>query len=192
MTGGIGSGKTTVAKIFEQLGTPIYYADMRAKSIIEEDDVTRNAIIRTFGEKSFVDGEYNRSFISSIVFNDVEKLLLLNQIVHPAVISDAAAWMEKQNSPYVVKEAALLFESGSHNQLDKIIGVTSPMHLRIERTALRDGISEDEVLKKIELQMPDEKKMAMCDFVIINNEQELVIPQVLQLHNTLFALSNSN
>ncbi|MEN9963537.1 MAG: hypothetical protein RL582_632 [Bacteroidota bacterium] len=192
MTGGIGSGKTTIAKIFEQLGTPVYYADLRAKSIIEEDEMVRNAIIRTFGEQSFLDGKYNRSYISSIVFNDVEKLSLLNQIVHPAAIADAAAWMEKQNSPYVIKEAALLFESGSHKHLDKIIGVTSPTHLRIKRTAMRDRISEEEVMKKIELQMPDEEKMALCDFVIANNEKEMILPQVLQLHETFIALSDSN
>jgi dephospho-CoA kinase len=192
LTGGIGSGKTTIAKIFEQLGTPVYYADLRAKSIIEEDGMVRNAIIRTFGEQSFMDGKYNRSYISSIVFNDVEKLSLLNQIVHPAAIADAAAWMEKQNSSYVIKEAALLFESGSHKHLDKIIGVTSPTHLRLKRTALRDGISEEEVMKKIELQMPDEEKMALCDFVVVNNEKDMMLPQVLQLHSVLMELSNSN
>jgi dephospho-CoA kinase len=192
LTGGIGSGKTTVAKIFEQLGTPVYYADMRAKSIIEENEMVRDAIIRTFGEQSFVDGKYNRSYISSIVFNDIEKLSLLNQIVHPAAIADAAEWMKKQNAPYVIKEAALLFESGSHKHLDKIIGVTSPTHLRLKRTASRDQISEEEVMKKIALQMPDEEKMAKCDYIVTNNEKEMLIPQVLQLHETFIALSNSN
>lgn len=192
LTGGIGSGKTTVAKIFEQLGTPVYYADMRAKSIIEEDEMVRNAIISNFGEQSFVDGKYNRSYISSIVFNDAEKLLQLNQIVHPAAIADAAEWMKKQNAPYVIKEAALLFESGSHKHLDKIIGVTSPTHLRMKRTASRDQISEEEVMKKIALQMPNEEKMAKCDYIVTNNEKELILPQVLKLHEAFISLSNSN
>ena len=192
LTGGIGSGKTTVAKIFEQLGTPVYYADMRAKSIIEEDEMVRNAIISNFGEQSFVDGKYNRSYISSIVFNDAEKLLQLNQIVHPAAIADAAEWMKKQNAPYVIKEAALLFESGSHKHLDKIIGVTSPTHLRMKRTASRDQISEEEVMKKIALQMPNEEKMAKCDYIVTNNEKELILPQVLKLHEAFISLSISN
>jgi dephospho-CoA kinase len=192
LTGGIGSGKTTVAKIFEQLGTPVYYADMRAKSIIEEDEMVRNAIISNFGEQSFVDGKYNRSYISSIVFNDAEKLLQLNQIVHPAAIADAAEWMKKQNAPYIIKEAALLFESGSHKHLDKIIGVTSPTHLRMKRTASRDQISEEEVMKKIALQMPNEEKMAKCDYIVTNNEKELILPQVLKLHEAFISLSISN
>lgn len=191
MTGGIGSGKTTVAKVFELLGVPVYYADLRAKSIIDEIPAVKESIIRHFGEQSFVSGKYNRSFISSIVFNNPEKLKLLNDIVHPFTLADANEWMKKQSAPYSIKEAALIFESGSNLALDKVIGVSSPIELRVKRVSERDGITPAEVMKKIELQMPEYEKMQKCDYHIMNDEHKLMIPQIMELHQSLLALSAS-
>ena len=185
LTGGMGSGKSVVAKVFETLGIPVYYADDAAKKLMNNNEELKAGIIKHFGEESYTNGELNRKFIASIVFNDKEKLELLNSLTHPATIRDAEEWITKQTSPYIIKEAALLFESGANKNLDHVIGVDAPLPLRIKRVMIRDGITEDEIMKRINRQMDEEKKMRMCDFIIINNEQELVIPQVLELHEKL-------
>jgi dephospho-CoA kinase len=185
LTGGIGSGKSTVARIFETLNVPVYYADEAAKRLMNEDKEIIEAVIRHFGKESYINGKLNRPYIASVVFNDKEKLELLNFITHPATIRDANEWMAKQNSPYVIKESALLFESGSAEYLDKIIGVYAPASLRILRTMERDNISRDEVIKRMNRQIEEEIKMKLCDFVIVNDEQHLVIPQVIKLHEQL-------
>jgi dephospho-CoA kinase len=185
LTGGIGSGKSTVAKVFEALGIPVYYADEAAKRLMNEDKEIKEALLHHFGKESYVNGKLNRPYIASIVFNDKEKLELLNFITHPATIRDANEWMKKQNSAYIIKEAALLFESGSSEHLDKIVGVYAPASLRMMRTMERDNISRDEVIKRMNRQIEEEIKMKLCDFVIINDEQQLVIPQVIKLHEQL-------
>jgi dephospho-CoA kinase len=182
LTGGIGSGKTTVAKIFEVLGIPVYYADQEAKRIMNEDDTLRVALTRLFGPAAYSNGVLNRRYISSIVFEDKDKLAQLNAIVHPVTIADSDRWMKAQTTPYAIKEAALLFESKSYQQLHYVIGVSSPLQLRIKRVMLRDAITELEVQRRINNQMPEEDKMKRCDFVIINDEEHLMIPQVLRLH----------
>src|SRR6478735_7399270 len=126
LTGGIGSGKSTVAKIFEQLGVPVYYADTEAKRIMNEDPILTAELILHFGKEVFVDGKLNRKYLSSLVFNDKKKLDLLNSLVHPATIRNSEQWMQQQQSPYAIKEAALIFESGSQDQLDYVIGVSAP------------------------------------------------------------------
>jgi dephospho-CoA kinase len=182
LTGGIGSGKSTVAKIFEVLGIPVYYADTASRRLMNEDPQLIKEIIHHFGEKSYTDGKLNRPYIASIVFNDPEKLTLLNAIAHPATIEDANKWMLKQTSPYTIKEAALIFESGSAENLDLVIGVYAPAALRIKRTMDRDKITQEEVKKRMERQINEELKMKLCDFVVINDEQQLVVPQVMALH----------
>jgi len=183
LTGGIGSGKSVVAKVFETLGIPVYYADDAAKNLMNADKELKAAIIKNFGEGSYTNGELNRKYIAGIVFNDKEKLELLNALTHPATIRDAVEWIKKQSSAYIIKEAALLFESGANKNLDHVIGVDAPLPLRIKRVMARDGISETEVMKRINRQMDEKKKMDLCDFVIINDEQQLVIPQVMELHH---------
>ncbi len=190
LTGGIGSGKSIVARIFETLGIPVYYADDAAKRLMNEDEEIKNTITRHFGEESYINGILNRPHISSVVFNDKEKLDLLNAITHPATIRDAEAWMQRQNSPYAIKEAALIFESGSAENLDYVIGVFAPPNIRIKRVMERDGISPDEVRKRMARQLDEEIKMKLCDFVITNNEEQLVIPQVLALHEKFIALTS--
>jgi dephospho-CoA kinase len=182
LTGGIGSGKSTIAKIFEVLGIPVYYADAASRRLMNEDPAIIKEIIHHFGEKSYADGKLNRAYIASIVFNDPEKLALLNALSHPATIDDANKWMQQQSSPYVIKEAALIFESGSAENLDLVIGVYAPAPLRIRRTMDRDKITQEEVKKRMERQINEELKMKLCDYVIINDEQQLVIPQVMALH----------
>lgn len=185
LTGGIGSGKSTVAKVFEILGIPVYYADNAAKKLMNTDPDLRAAIILEFGPDAYSGTELNRKKIASIVFNDPVKLEKLNQLIHPATIRGAEEWMTKQNSPYAIKEAALLFESGADAGLDKIIGVSAPEQLRIKRVMERDGVTEAEVLSRIRRQMDEESKLNRCDEVIHNNEQDLLIPQVLAIHNKL-------
>jgi dephospho-CoA kinase len=182
LTGGIGSGKSTVAKIFEVLGIPVYYADAANRRLVNEDPQIIKDITHHFGEKSYTDGLLNRPYISSIVFNNPEKLALLNSISHPATIEDANRWMQQQSAPYVIKEAALIFESGSAENLDLVIGVYAPTALRIKRTMDRDKITQEEVKKRMERQINEELKMKLCDYVVINDEQQLVIPQVMALH----------
>jgi dephospho-CoA kinase len=182
LTGGIGSGKTIVARIFATLGIPVYYADDAAKRLMNTDPALRNALIENFGPAVFKDGLLDRKYLAFIVFNNKEKLELLNAITHPVTIRDADDWMRKQQTPYVIKEAALLFESGAAEHLDEIIGVYAPQHIRIKRVMDRDGVSAEEVKKRISRQINEEMKMKLCDHVITNNEQQLVIPQVLELH----------
>lgn len=192
LTGGIGSGKTTIAKIFEVLGIPVYYADVEAKRIMNEDTELRASIIKEFGESAYSEGKLNRAYISSIVFSNNYKLELLNSLVHPATIRDADSWMQKQDAPYVIKEAALLFESGAAEHLDQIIGVFAPVSLRIKRVMDRDNVQREEVIKRMNYQVNDSIKMKLCDFVIVNDEQSSVMEQVLKIHEELFQKSKKS
>jgi dephospho-CoA kinase len=191
LTGGIGSGKTTIAKIFELLGVPVYYADETAKKLYHTNKELMEGLKNYFGEEVYINGELNRSKLAAIVFNDPAKLQLLNSLVHPLTIKDAEEWMKKQTTPYIIKEAALLFEAGSANGLDFIIGVSAPQHLRIKRIMERDQATREQVLTRMQRQMDEEIKMMLCDFVIRNDEQELVIPQVLQLHERFLKMASS-
>lgn len=191
LTGGIGSGKSMVAKIFAALGVPVYYADEAAKRIQQEDPEVRKQIIHLLGEPAYQDGQLNRSFVSSVVFSDRDKLEKLNAIVHPATLRDAENWLSAQTTAYAIKEAALIFESGSHRNLDFVIGVTAPVALRIQRVMSREGVTEAEVRRRMEKQVSDDIKMRLCDAVIINDEKQLLIPQVLELHQKLLTLSHT-
>ena len=182
LTGGIGSGKSTVARIFSVLGIPVYDADSASKRLMSEDEILKERIIENFGKESYNNGKLNTKHLSEQAFSDPKKTELLNSIVHPATINDAVEWMKKQNAPYIIKEAALIFETGSNKLLDKVIGVSSPVSLRIERTMKRTNLAVDQIQKRINLQMDEEEKMRLCDYVIFNDEQQMLIPQVLQLH----------
>ncbi|MBC7889244.1 MAG: dephospho-CoA kinase [Ferruginibacter sp.] len=188
ITGGMGSGKTTVAKIFEVLGIPVYYADDAAKRLMNEDEDLKEQLQQLFGEEAYLDGILNRKYISGLVFNNDEKLTLLNSIVHPATLRDASQWMLRQNTAYAIKEAALIFESGAQQQLDYVIGVYAPVPVRIQRVMKRDGVTAEEVKARMEKQMDEATKMRLCDYVITNDEQDLVIPQVIKIHETFIAM----
>ncbi len=185
ITGGMGSGKSTVAKVFEVLGIPVYYADDAAKKLMNENAALKEKLIAVFGKEIYQDGILNRPHLSGLVFNNPDKLAQLNSIVHPATIADAESWMQQQHSPYAIKEAAILFESGANKCLDKVIGVYTPAPLRISRVMQRDNSTEEAVTARMSRQMEEDKKMNLCDYVITNDEQELVIPQVLKIHELL-------
>ena len=189
LTGGIGSGKSTVAQIFEVLGIPVYYADIAAKKLMNKDAELRSAIINIFGKQAYSNNILDRKYISSIVFSDQDKLQQLNALVHPVTKKDSEEWMQKQTSPYAIHEAALIFEAKVFDRLDLVIGVSSPIELRIKRAMERDKVSREEVLKRMDQQLDEEVKMSKCDFVLINDEQQLLIPQVLELHKKLVTLS---
>ena len=189
ITGGIGSGKSMVAKVFEVLGIPVYYADDAAKRLMNEDEALQQQLIASFGDAIYTNGLLNRKVLATLVFNDTKKLALLNSIVHPVTIKDGEAWMKKQVAPYTIKEAALIFESGASKYLDKVIGVYAPAPLRLQRVMLRDNLPEEAVKARMEKQMEEETKMGLCDYIINNNGQELVIPQVMKIHEILLALT---
>lgn len=188
ITGGIGSGKSTVAKVFEVLGIPVYYADEAAKRIMNEDEPLKQLIMQHFGAAAYKNNLLDRQYLASQVFDNKEKLELLNSLVHPATIRDGDEWMHKQTAPYAIKEAALIFESGTQDQLDYIIGVSAPAPLRILRAMKRDGSSRDQVLARMSKQIQEVIKIRLCDFVIYNDEQQAVIPQVMKLHERLLGL----
>jgi dephospho-CoA kinase len=185
ITGGMGSGKTTIARMFQVLGIPVYFADDEAKNLMNHDPALKQAIMAIFGHEAYNLNGLNREFISSVAFSEPDKLKALNAIVHPAVMAHGKAWMLSQYAPYSLKEAALLFESGSNKQLDLIIGVWCPVELRIERVMNRDSSSREQVLARMQKQMNEEEKMKLCDFVITNDERMALIPQVLSLHGEL-------
>ena len=189
LTGGIGSGKSTVAKVFELLKVPVYYADEASKRLYHTDKNLMAAIKQHFGEDVYTNDQLNRPRLAALVFNDPQKLALLNQLVHPPTIRDAKEWMQRQTAPYVIKEAALLFESGSVAGLDHVIGVKAPLHIRLKRTMDRDGVSREQVLSRMDRQLDEEIKMRLCDFIIDNSEQKLVIPQVLELHERFLKMA---
>lgn len=184
ITGGIGSGKTTVCKVFELLGIPVFYADSIAKSIMHTDAELKDQIIRVFGKDSYSEnGDLNRTYISSIVFKDEAELQKLNSLVHPAVFRAFDLWVSEQvNVPYVMKEAALLFESDSYKMCDQTILVLAPEEIRIARVTERDKISEDEVKLRMKKQWPDAEKQKLANYILRNDESHLLIPEIIDLH----------
>jgi dephospho-CoA kinase len=188
LTGGIGSGKSTVAQIFEVLGIPVFYADFEAKKIMNEDEELKKQIIKNFGDESYADGKLNRSYLASQVFNNKEKLNLLNSLTHPAIMKIGETWMNNQTTPYAIHEAALVFEANVNKRLDYVIGVYSPEPLRIKRVMERDNLTAEEILQRINKQMNEDEKMKLCDFVLVNDEKQLLMPQVLKLHEQLLML----
>ena len=184
ITGGIGSGKTTVCRVFEVLGIPVFYADDAAKSIMHTDARLREDIIRGFGKDSYtINGDLDRKYIAAIVFSNKEQLVKLNALIHPVVFRAFESWVgEQKDVPYVLKEAALLFESDAYKMCDQSILVKSPEALKFERIMVRDQITLEEVRLRMDRQFSDEKKEKMADHLITNNEQLLLIPQILALH----------
>lgn len=182
ITGGIGSGKSIVSNIFKVLGIAVFDADFAAKQIMNENKIVQQHLIDAFGESVFLNNELNKKYLANIVFNDAYQLEKLNAIVHPATIEAGNQWVKQQKTIYILKEAALLFESGSAADLDYIIGVYAPKIVRIKRVMQRDNVNEQAVINRMNKQIDENLKMKLCDFVIINDEQQLLIPQVLALH----------
>ena len=185
LTGGIGSGKSTIAKLFEIFGCVIFDSDSVAKQLYF-DPIIKSHIIKLLGEESYIsENKINKKYISSIIFSNSNKLEQLNQIIHPAVIIELKKIKEKNPDKIIIKETALLFEAKLEKEVDKIILVVSPQEDRIKRVMLRDGISKEDVLKKIKNQLPDAIKIKKSDFIIENNEKEFLITQSLKIYNSI-------
>lgn len=185
ITGGIGSGKTTICKIFETLGIPVFYADTVAKEIMVSDEILIKGVQDAFGKESYTaEGVLNNKHIAGIVFNNAKQLAKLNELVHPAVFRAFDNWVKQVPSsvPYILKEAALLFESGSYKMCDQNILVIAPEETRLQRVMQRDGVTAEQVRARMDKQLPDEEKIKLTDHIIYNNETDSLIIQVTRLH----------
>lgn len=193
ITGGIGSGKTTAARLFEQLGVPVYYADDAAKWLMQHDADLRQSIQHAFGESIYdSNGNLDRASLAQIVFANPNRLRQLEALVHPAVARHTEQWIQRQNAPYLLKEAALLLESGAARKMDKIIVVTAPESLRIARVQQRDGLPESAIRQRIAQQMPESERLPFADYVLYNDGEQLLIPQVLAIHKSLLQIAENN
>ncbi len=190
VTGGIGSGKSVVCQVFNTLGIPVFNADDTARYLMENDAELKQAICNLLGDDVYTNNKLNRAKVSAKVFSDREKLLQLNALVHPVTISYSNNWFQSQDAAYVIKEAAILFESGSYKDMDVTIGVFAPKELRIARVIQRSKLTRDQVLAVMGRQMDESEKMKRCDHVIINDDVTAVLPQVLELHEMLLKMAS--
>lgn len=190
ITGGIGVGKSTVCEIFKRLGVPVYNADSRAKFLMQNDQELVKAIKDAFGWDAYLkDQQLNREYLAKIVFNNQSKLEQLNALVHPRVGDDYLQWTEEnEDKPYSLKEAALLFESKSYKNLHKIIVVTCPINIRMDRIIKRDHVKREDVLKRINNQMTDKERLEKADYVIFNDGKRSLIEQAIDIHHKILEL----
>ena len=185
ITGGIGSGKSVVCQVFNTLGIPVFKADEAARYLMENDAELVKNISSLLGSEVYAHGKLDRAKVSEIIYHDPEKLKKLNALVHPATIRYSKQWMEQQSASYVIKEAAIFFESGSYHEMDVMIGIYAPAELRIQRAMSRSTISREQVLDIMAQQMNEDEKMKRCDHIIINDDVTAVLPQVLAIHQLL-------
>ena len=191
VTGGIGSGKTTVCKVFSVLGIPVFSADDEAKKIQESDRDLQLKINSFAGRDLFPDGKLDRAGLARLIFSDKELLEKVNSVVHPAVFRSFREWAVNQNSPYSIMEAAILFESGAFKMMDRIVTVVTPMEERIERLVRSKRLSREQIIERIKNQIDDESRIARSDFVIFNSENEMIIPAILGIHDEMIKLHNT-
>ena len=193
LTGGIGSGKTTIANLFAlHFSIPIYIADTKAKELVANNKQLQQEIVTLLGEEAFVEGRYNTAFVAQEVFSNKDKLDKLNAIIHPYVQQDFLQWKQSQQAPYVIKEAAILFESGSYRDCDFIIMITAPLEERIKRVMLRDKIDRETVEKRIKNQWNDEKKIELSTFVIENREIDKNLDKIEIIHSKIVKMTAEN
>ncbi len=185
LTGGIGSGKSTVARMFELLNVPVYYADQEAKRLMTNSTTLKLGIVQLFGERAYVNNKLNRRYIADVVFKDKVKLEALNALVHPEVRKDFLQWVDSQQAPYVMQENPLIFEKNDLELFDKVIIVTADKEVKIQRIIDRDGLSKDQVLDRMANQLDDTEKTKLADFVIHNETLENTKTQVDQIHHQL-------
>ena len=185
LTGNIGSGKTTVASCFEILGIAVFNADKQAKLLMNKDVYLKQSLIAEFGKEVYLDNELNRKYLSKLAFNDDLVLKRLNALVHPVVQNTFEKWSIQQSGAYVIKEAAILFESNTYQSLDAIICISCPEEIRLKRILKRDNLSEKEVRQRMRHQWAEEKKISLSDYVITNDNSCLVMPQILSVHSAL-------
>ncbi|MCU0462235.1 MAG: dephospho-CoA kinase [Bacteroidales bacterium] len=191
ITGGIGSGKTSVCRVFNILGIPVFSADPEAQRIMNSDKSVISGINEIAGKDLYADGTLNRMELASIIFNDPDVLKKVNSLVHPVVFEDFIRWTEEQKSPYVIMEAAILFESGASNLVDRVATVYAPVEERIARVTRRNRLTREQVMDRIRNQMDDEMRMKMSDYVINNSENDMIIPVILKIHEDLLNHLNS-
>lgn len=188
LTGGIGSGKSTVAHMFRDLGIPVYDSDNEAKRLMVSSPELKKAIMHLLGEEAYLDGKLNRGYIAEKVFGDPGTLQRLNSLVHPAVRLDFDRWVSAQTAPYVIQETALIFESGTENLYDRVILTTAPVQLRVDRVTKRDGSAKKEVMQRIKNQMGDGLKSKKANYSIDNIDLDTTRTQIQKLHNNLLKL----
>ena len=186
LTGGIGSGKSTVARVFGILGIPVYHADDRARELMNQDKLLRKIIMEEFGQKSYVNDQLDRNYLAGQIFGNASRIELLNNIVHPAVRRDFENWTSKLNSSYVLQEAALLVDNGAYRLFDKLITVSAPRDLRIQRVEKRDPTrSREQINQIIERQVTEQARQDAAHYIINNDEKDLLIPQILDIHQRI-------
>ncbi|MEZ2414049.1 dephospho-CoA kinase [Muriicola sp. E247] len=185
LTGGMGSGKTTVAKMFKELGIPVYNSDLEARRIMNENTEVRKAVEALFGATAYENDQINRAFIAKKVFGNTALLEELNKVVHPAVRKDFRDWADRQSAPYVIQEAAILFESGGHEYFDHMILVTAPKKTRIIRIKQRDQLSEKDILERMKHQWSEKRKKTLADYVIHNSDLLGTNKKVRKIHEEL-------
>jgi len=192
LTGGIGSGKTTVAKMFMELGVPVFFADIEAKKLMNSSKVIRRKLTQLFGKKAYIKDELNRPYIASKIFNDEELLEKMNGIIHPKVAKRFQRWASKQTTPYVISEVAILFENDSYKNYDYIITVVAQEEDRIKRILKRDKTTKEKIKAIMRNQWPDEDKIRLSDYVIVNNELPLTAEQVKSVHKKLMRRASTS
>jgi dephospho-CoA kinase len=185
LTGGIGSGKTTISKCFESFGIPVYIADEEAKALMNRSKVIRRKLIQLFGEDAYKDDELNKPFIAAKIFSDKTLLLKMNAIVHPKVSSHFKRWLKKQDAPYVIKEAAIIFENKLEHQYDYIITVVADEDLRIKRVMKRDGRSKEKIKAIMDNQLSDAEKIKKSDYIITNNDLDTAKKEASEIHHQI-------
>ena len=192
VTGGIGSGKSTICKAFGVLGIPVFYSDTAARDLMDTDERLKSEIREVAGDEVYVDKILDRPRLASIIFNDKEMLKRINELVHPVVLNQFRRWAEGSHAPYVILEAAILFESGADKLSDRVAAVTAPYEERIMRVMNRNNLSRDQVIERIQNQMPENEVARRSDYIINNAENTMIIPQVLAVHNEILNLITSN
>lgn len=190
VTGGIGSGKTTVCRVFNVLGIPVFSADPAANKIIDTNADIIRGINSLAGKDLYPDGSLDRSLLASMIFNDKSFLGKINSLVHPVVFDKFKRWAKEQNAPYVIMEAAILFESGASKLVDKVVTIIAPMEERMERVIKRNKLSRDQVMDRINNQMDDESKTKLSDYIIHNSENDMIIPAILKIHEDILIQLN--
>jgi dephospho-CoA kinase len=190
ITGGIGSGKTSVCKVFSVLGIPVFSADSEAKKIMETDENIIDHINKIAGTDLYKSGSLDRAMLAKMIFNDISLLNKVNLLIHPVVSESFIKWVGVQEAPYAIMEAAILFESGTSKLMDKIATVTAPAEERVNRVIHRSNLSKEQVLERMRNQMEDEKMIELSDYVISNSEKDMIIPAILKIHEDILKLNN--
>lgn len=192
VTGGIGSGKTSVCKVFRVLGVPVFSADYSARKIIDSDTGIREVINSIAGKDLYSSGSLDRTALATLIFNDNSLLMKVNSVIHPAVFEHFAEWEKEQPYPYVIMEAAILFESGASKLVDKIATIVAPVEERMNRVINRNKLTRSQVMERMNNQMDDESRVRMSDYVIYNSENDMIIPAILKLHDEILNSLKSN